>query len=266
MIHYKVRLGFFVALYMVMGIICTGPVYGDQAKKDFITVDPVNTTPVGELLIVSGTTDLPGGTELLIMISGGGSNTGTKVINGTGGMNRWSVPIDTSTIKPGKYTINLKDIKELNVEKMEYIYGNTTASAPVTLTGTFLGSDTTVSGKNQKNAFITLEPIPDKKTGDLFLVTGKTNLSVGTDVMWQVNPTILDREKDNLTGIQSLTGVMANSMVTKGTGQNQVTLAVNTYYLNPDEYNISVATIEGDIFAQNMTYGPVSDSEVFTLR
>lgn len=247
---------------MVAMVICISQGSGSQAEEPYLTVDPVGPKITGDLVILSGTTSLAAGTDLLVKLEGVHVNSEAVVINGTKGINRWSVPVDTRVIKPGEYRVNVTEIRGYNPEMTGFIFGNVTGTTQLVLTGTFLGSDTAVSGADQKNAFITLNPIPNRNIGDQFLVSGETNLSVGTDVVWEVRPNDLDLE---MTGNPNLSGVMGNSQVTRGTAANVISFALDTTRLYPDKYNVSISTINGDIFSDAMTFGPVSDSVIFTL-
>ena len=243
---------------IVAVVICIGFVNGDSASKPFISVDPVSEKTVGDLLIASGTTDLTEGTRLFVTVKGGDYNTGTTVLKGTDNINRWSVPIDTTAIKPGDYSILVTNIKSSYPGPLEL--GDTTNTTRFVLTGTYLGSDTPVPGENQDTAFITLNPINNRNKGEQFLVTGKTNLSVGTEILWEVTP-------DNLEEMTSdATGSMANSQVTKGTDNNQVSYALDTTVLNPGVYNVTASTIKGEMLSDGMVPGNISGLTQFTLK
>jgi len=69
-------------------------------------------------VIISGTTNLGEETRLFIHIQDAVYNTNAKVLTGTNGINRWSVPVDTSGIKPGEYIVNVTEIKGYNENKM----------------------------------------------------------------------------------------------------------------------------------------------------
>ncbi|MDD1724802.1 MAG: hypothetical protein LUQ07_06715 [Methanospirillum sp.] len=261
MIIHNIRSDYLAAIFLVAVLVCTSLASGNPVGKPYITIDPVDSTPVGDLVILSGTTDLAEGTELFVRIQDGGYNSGAVILKGTNGINRWSVPVDTSVIKPGDYLVNVTEKKGLNQDKTGYEIGNTSASARVILTGTFLGSDNEVSGENQKNAFIAIDPLNNRDKGDQFLITGKTNLQVGTMLLWEVTPAYLEQQKSG-----TFTGTVANSQVTRGTGSNLVTFALDTNFLNPGEYNVTVSTIRGEIFSDRMVPGNISGSAVFTLK
>lgn len=251
----------FIAALVAM-VICISQGIASQTEEPYLTVDPAGPVNTGDLLILSGTTSLAEGTDFLVKLEGAHFNTGGVVMNGTQGINRWSVPIDTRVIKPAEYRVNVTEIRGYNPEITAFIFGNVTGSTNLVITGTFLGSDTAVPAADQKNAFIIIDPIQDRKWGDQFIVTGSTNLSVGTDLIWEVRPNDPDLE---ITTSPNLTGSMGNSQVTRGTPANVISFAMDTTRLNPYEYNVSVSTIEGDIFSDDMIFGPVSDSVIFTI-
>ncbi|PWR71688.1 hypothetical protein [Methanospirillum lacunae] len=257
----RLRINRVIMICMVACVIIIGLVNGNPGGKSFLTVDPVPEKTVGDLVILSGTTNLAEETNLLIQIQNGGYNTGAKVIRGAGGVNRWSVPIDTSGIKPGEYIVKVTERKEQTGDSPKLVLGETANTTKLLLTGTYLGSDTPVTTEIPENAFINLDPVSMKNRGDQFLVTGKTNLPVGTDIIWEVNPANLEEM------IGPATGSMANSQVTKGPDDNRVTYALDTVQLLPGEYNVTASTFKGEVYADDMVKGPVSSSGViFTLK
>jgi len=276
-------MGSILAVAIVAAVICVGMVSGYSIFKPCITVDPVSNTntgstpmdaghyinidPVtdkttGDLLIVSGSTNLPAGTEL--MVQAGNSNGGAKVRAGTVGVNRFSSPLDTSTMEPGKKTIKVTNMIG-DLEKGDYRKGDINATASFTLKGPYLTTDTPVQATISKDDFIRINTIGDRSFGDQFLITGTTSLPVGTEVLWQVSPASFTTDPDQQTG--TFTGAMANSQVTKGTGNiNRVSFAMDTYVLLPEQYNVSVSTIAGDLTKGDFRPGDLTGSVLFTLH
>ncbi len=276
-------MGSILAVAIVAAVICVGMVSGYSIFKPCITVDPVSdtntgNTPVdagqyinidpvtdkttGDLLIVTGSTNLPAGTEL--MVQAGSSNGGAKVRAGTVGVNRFSSPLDTSTMEPGKKTIKVTNMIG-DLEKGDYRKGNVNATASFTLKGPYLTTDTPVQATITKDDFIRINTIGDRSFGDQFLITGTTSLPVGTEVLWQVSPASFTTDPDQQTG--TFTGAMANSQVTKGTGNiNRVSFAMDTYVLLPEQYNVSVSTIAGDLTKGDFRPGDLTGSVLFTVK
>ena len=78
----------------------------------YIKVDPVADTTTGDLLIVTGSTNLPAGTILMVSAGspGVGSGGDTMVRAGADGVNLFSSPVDTSMLKPGTPTITVTNM------------------------------------------------------------------------------------------------------------------------------------------------------------
>ena len=119
----------------------------------FITVDTPGTRHFGERFTITGTTNLPAGTDLMVEITpsftsdhtlivdpktgtmGGefaGMMGGVPVVRGTGNINLWSMLIETATLKPTKYEINASTFTEDPVTR-KIIFGNISGTAQFTL-------------------------------------------------------------------------------------------------------------------------------------
>jgi hypothetical protein len=279
----KLVLGSILAVGIIAAVICVGMVTGFSGISPFasggpvsnkntvstpadvglyIIIDPVADKTTGDLLIVTGSTNLPSGTDLIVQT--GNSNGGTKVRAGTGGVNRFSLPVDTSTIEPGTKTIRVTNMIG-DIEKGDYRKGDVNTTASFTLKGSYLTTDTPVKATITKDDFIRINAIGDRSLGDQFLITGTTSLPAGTEIMWEVTPASFTTDPDQQTG--TFTGVMANSQVSKGTGNtNRVTFALDTYVLLPGQYNVSVSTIAGDLTRGDFRTGDLMGSGLFTLR
>jgi hypothetical protein len=217
----------------------TGTLGSDAAS--YIKIDPVADQTTGDLLIVSGSTNLPAGTILMVQLPGFGGDTIVRA--GTGGVNRFSSPVDSSILAPGALSITVTEMKG-DPAKGNYGLGTIKGTAPFTLKGTPLSLDLPVQPTASKDDYIRIDPIGDRSAGDQFLVTGSTSLPVGTNILWQVTPKALTADP-NMRGIFS--GMMANSMATKGkSAANRVTYALDTNALLPGEYTVSAALLVGD--------------------
>jgi hypothetical protein len=233
----------------------------DSGTGQYIKIDPVADKTTGDLLIVSGSTNFPAGTVL--MVQAGNSGGDTKVRAGTDGVNRFSSPVDSSGMEPGTKKITVTNMIG-DIEKGDYRKGDVNATAIFTLKGTYLTADTPVKAKITKDDFIRINAIGDRSFGDQFLVTGTTSLPVGTEVLWQVTPASLITNPDQ-SG--TMTGMMANSQVTKGTSNtNRVSFAMDTYALLPEKYNVSVSTIAGDLSKGDFMTGDLTGTVYFTLK
>jgi len=227
----------------------------------YIRIDPIADKTTGELLIITGSTDLPEGTILMVLTEGSGGD--AMVRRGSNGINRFSVPVDTSILKPGKKTIRITQMTG-NPAQGTYHPGDVTGTTNVTLSGSYLGSDSPVTPAISGDDYLRLDPIGNRSVGDLFLVTGTTSLPVGAEILWQVTPAALTTDP-NQSG--TFSGMMANSHVTRGPGiANRVTFAMDTYALQPAGYNVTVSTSAGDLTRGDFRPGQLSASRLFTLN
>lgn len=238
----------------------------------YITLDPITDLDAGDLLILSGTTNLPEGSELLVKIAeeSGESgnefektNTGTsaRVLRNAEGPNQWTAAIDTSTLRPDTYRVEVTQMTYDHVN-WKIILGDTSATAYFTLTGEYLGNDPSLPERATEDPFFRIDAVGKKHTGDQFLVTGVTNLAVGSDVIWEVDPAVAPDFPDSGT----FSGMMANSEVTRGDGdENCVSLAVDTTLLEPGEYTIKVSNVIGDIYSSDFRMGDISASAELVL-
>jgi hypothetical protein len=229
----------------------------DLNSSGYIKVDPIAGKITGDLLIVSGTTNLAAGTSLMVSVGNFGSN--AVVTAGTDGVNRYSMPVDTSSFKPGVLTVNVTEMTG-DPAKGNYVPGSVKGSTTFTLTGSYLGSDTPVQVTPAASDFITVNPVGDRSVGDLFLISGTTSLPVGTSLLWQVMPD---------TGIaptsvnKTATGLAGSNMVTKGSGAtNRVSFAADMNRMPAGKWVVLVGVMKnGEFDVEN----PIATA-YFTLR
>jgi hypothetical protein len=150
----------------------------------FIRIDPVGNKNTGDLIIISGTTNLPHGTGIYLKERNDSTGEQTMRANtyacpGPDGRNRWVFVLDSSTsMKPGthRYTISNPG-------------GDPMDSVQVILNGRFTGPekiryyesssrDAVISGTGPP--FIGVDPIGDHQRGEIFRISGTTNLAEGT--------------------------------------------------------------------------------------
>jgi hypothetical protein len=227
----------------------------------YITIDPVADKITGDLLIVTGSTNLPAGT--ILMVQAGSYGGDTIVRAGSGGVNPFSAPVDTSGLKPGTPTITVTEMKG-DPAKGDYRMGTLSGTITFTLNGSYRGTDTAVQATITKDDYIRLDAIGDRKAGDQFLITGTTSLPAGFGLIWEVMPytgTIP-------TGLDmNAKGIMANNPVTKGNGTaNRVSLAVDMGNMVPGEYIVIVGEMKGDPSQRDITIGELAGSARFTLK
>ena len=261
----------------IIVIVMVGLVGAHGLAQSFISVDHVNDLNSGDLLIVSGTTGLPIGSDLMVMVieetgrsdngskefAATGTGTSAKVVGSPDDTNRWSAPVDTSILRPDAYRVDVIQVS-WDPDTGNFTPGNTSGTARFTIHGDYLGTEGPVAAAGTGGAYIRLDPVDTKHIGDQFLVTGATGLPVGTGVLWQVLPVSLTTDSEQMG---SFSGIMANSIVTKGKeGGNRVTLALDTIPLVPGEYNVTVSIVDGDLREGDLLPGGVSGSTEFMLQ
>jgi hypothetical protein len=231
----------------------------------YINIDPVAEKTTGDLLIVTGSTNLPTGTTLMVSTGSPGIGYGGNILvqEGTAGINRFSAAVDAALLKPGMQTITVNNMIG-DLAKGDYRAGTVSGTATFTLKGTYLGSETPAYPTVTKDDYILISAIGDRKAGEQFLITGTTSLPVGTSLIWQVVPesgtpaTSIDMTAEK--------GIMANNGVTKGEGtSNRVSLAVDMDGFPAGNYIVMVSEMNGDISAGNITTGNLTGSALFTL-
>jgi hypothetical protein len=228
----------------------------NTGDRKFIMVNTIAARTTGDLLIVSGGTNFPEGTILTVDAAGSGGD--VKVRNGSGGMNYWTTPVDTSDMRPGTHQVTVTNMVG-DPSTGDYRRGNVSGITNFTLTGTYLSTEEPVSPDITKDDFITINPISNRSSDDQFLVTGTTSLPIGTGVLWQVTPTGLTSDPEQ-SG--EFTGMMANSQVTKGDNKtNRVSFAMDTFALLPGQYNVSVSNLVNGSFRP----GELTGSDLFTV-
>ncbi len=119
----------------------------------FITVDTPGTRHFGERFTITGTTNLPEGTDIIVELTpsftsdhtlivdpktglmGGefsGMMGGVPIVRGTGGINLWSLLVETANLRPTKYDINASTFTEDPVTK-KIVFGNVSGTAQFSL-------------------------------------------------------------------------------------------------------------------------------------
>jgi hypothetical protein len=184
--HQTLVKGSTLAACIIAIVICVGMVSGYTAFKPFISVDPVSDKNTGDEFAITGTTNLPEGTNLVVQVYATSfqehtSDTGefsgavgtVDVLAGSGGINTWSMELNTSVFVPMKYFVNVS---------VDSGNGYPATSSPFGTT-TFTLHPSSVSASSPP--YIRVDPISGKTTGDLLIVTGSTNLAAGTNLMVQ---------------------------------------------------------------------------------
>jgi hypothetical protein len=132
-----------------------------------------------------------------------------------------------------------------NEKQSEHPAAGTTVATKTTALPSPMKTAQPTPAPGLSTAGIAIDPIGDKKTGGTFLLTAKTSLPVGTNLIWQIipdsgtPPTGLDRN--------SMMSVGGNNVVTKGDGTaNRIAQAVDLGRLVPGKYVVIVGEMKGD--------------------
>ena len=199
-----------IAAIIIAALIGVSMVTGFPGAKPFISVDPLSDKNVGDQFTITGTTNLPAGTELAVQVYATSfekktSDTGefsgalgtVDVVSGTGSINTWSMDVDTSVFVPMEYLVNA------SVFTGDPARGDFSTGSPfgtTTFTVRPISGSAGTSPRPDKTAAggILIDPIRDTTQGDPLVVSGTTNLSVGTDLLVKVVPVITENGK--LTG------------------------------------------------------------------
>ncbi len=237
---------------------------GTETVK-YIRIDPIADKTTGDLLVVSGSTNFPNGTILMVQVGSPGIGFGsdTMVRAGTGGVNRYSMPADTSLLRPGTQTVTVTNM-EGDLAKGDYRMGDVNGTATFTLKGNYLGADTPVQVTITNNDYIRINAIGDRKVGDQFLITGTTSLPVGTSMIWEIMP---DTGTPPAGLDLNAAGIMANNAVTKGDGtSNRVSLAVDMSTMKPGKWVVLVGVMKGEPNSGSIEIEKLTGTAYFTLK
>ena len=122
-----------------------------------------------------------------------------------------------------------------------------------------------VTGFSAAKPFISVDPISDKNTGDNLVITGKTSLPAGTELLIEAYPASFKDQTG--TGSGEFTGATGTVTVAKGSGTaNTWSWPLDTSTFGPVEYLVSVSTVRGDPSDGDLAKGDISASTTFNLR
>jgi hypothetical protein len=241
-------------------------------------IDPTPDRAAGDLVVITGTTNLPAGTrlELDIFTLPSGSekprrvgSTDAYIVRGTGISNNWSGALDTSEIPPGEYTVNAYP---LNTDNASYTRGNLLATSRLRLTGPAPASEWTPVPEGNPSEYISVNPPGTIVRGEKLLVTGTTNLPEETELLYTVvqqsNTSVFTI--DPRTGSQNTQAGLTRSGiidVLPGTGSsNQWSFALDTAEFIPDRYDVIVSEIQENQTAKSFDIENVSGSSFLVVQ
>ena len=238
-----------------------------------VAIDPITDHRTGDLIVITGTTNLKENTRLELEItsasplSGRESRVGATdafIVRGTGMTNTWSGALDTSAIPPGEYLVKAYPMTIINVSTNR---GDLLATTRFTLTNTTLDADRIKrQGEQHKSEFIRIDHIGTIFRGEKILVTGSTNLPAETELLYimipQSNTSVL--KIDPKTRMREVQQGFTRSGLTPVLGDgyegNHWSFAIDTTEFIQDEYEVIVTTdtISSDKIGKEGTFGTAS--------
>jgi hypothetical protein len=242
------------------------PASAPDPSAPFINVDPIGGKNIGDLVVISGTTNLPERTSISLFRTFG--NTGEEkmtanrqVLPGTNGINRFRFAFDTSGFRPGSYKTTVATGKK-----------DVSGTAQFSLAGTFLGTDSPIyySGASKTSGYggtptITVQPPGDRQQGDVFLISGTTSLDPGTLLFCRVYPAYFEdktKKPASSSGEATMDNLGSDAIVIRDTGNaNRWSFAMDTENYQKIEYIVNVSTVNDDFTIQE-----IFGSTHFTLR
>jgi hypothetical protein len=233
-----------ILVIMFAGILLTG----SFSLFSPVTIDPIPDHAAGDLVAITGSTNLMAGTVLeldIIAVSpADGTNpraggTDAFIVRGGGMENTWSGALDTSAIPPGEYLVNAYWINET-------VRSDILATSRFRLTGTKpIPAGSPPSGERQA-PYITIKHPGTLWNGDKLLVTGTTNLPEGTELTYLViqqsntSTFTLDPKTGNRDVREGLTRSGNISALPGTDGVNRWSFAVDSTEFIPGDYLIIV--------------------------
>ena len=218
----------------------------------YITFDPIGDKKIGDLLIFSGTTNLPEKTPVNLYWAVGSTEekmvSNREVFAGGDGVRRWRFVSDSGGFEPGIYSVRVATGKN-----------DVTGSAQFTLSGTSLRPKDVIyySGAGKLSGgtpSITVNPIDDHRQGDVFLITGTSGLEEGTLLLCNIYPLYFeDRTKRPATMHKGPSGSASDTIVIRGSGGlKRWSVAIDTNAFEKTDYIVNVSTVSEDFSVQEI--------------
>jgi len=254
---------------MFAGILMTGSFTIFPA----VTVDPIPDHAAGDLVIITGTTNLKENTRLELETTSASplperesrvGATDAYIVRSGGMTNTWSGALDTLAIPPGEYRVNAYPLNTVNVS---YSRGDLLATSRFTLTNATPDPDRiTRRGEQHEIEFIKIDHIGMVYRGEKILITGTTNLPAETELLYlvipQSNTSVL--KIDPKTGMREVQQGFTRSGLTPVLGRayegNHWSFAIDTAEFIQDEYEIIVTTdsVSSEKIGKEGTFGTAS--------
>ena len=232
-----------------------------------VTIDPIPDHTAGDLVVITGTTNLNAGTRLeldIIAPTPPGTRAGATdafIVRGGGMANSWSGALDTSAIPPGEYLVN--------AYRMNETFGRSDllASSRLRLTNATPDPDKiTRRSANHTLSFIHIDRPGTISRGEKILISGTTNLPNDTQLLYlvtqQSNTSVFTvdpkSQKQELRGGFTRSGLI--ELLPGDNGVSRWSFAVDSTEFIPDRYDVIVTpdTTRTEDIGRNGTFGTAS--------
>ncbi len=241
-------------------------------------IDTVPDHAVGDLVVITGTTNLPAGTRLdldVFTIPAGSEktwrvgSTDAYIVRGTGISNNWSGALDTSEIPPGEYAVNAYP---LNTDNASYTKGNLLATSRLRLTNRSPAPAGTPVPDGNRSVYISVNPPGTVVRGEKLLVTGATNLPEETELLYvvvqQSDTSVFTI--DPRTGSQDTQAGLTRSgivdVLSDTGGSNKWSFALDTAEFIPDRYEVIVSRIQENQTAKSFDIENISGTSLLVVQ
>jgi hypothetical protein len=212
-------------------------------------IDPVSDHAAGDLMAVTGTTNLPVETRLVLVLVPAVPVPGTTsvaessevtIVRGGGMTNTWSGALDTSAIIPGEYLVNVYRVNETASKKpLATARFRLTDAVPQSVRFKHVNS-------NHPVVFIRIDPPITIYRGEKILISGITNLPEGTGLLYVITQqsqtsvfTVDSKTKEqDLKGGYTQSGLIALQPGLGGV--SPWSFALDSTGFIPDEYEVIV--------------------------
>ncbi len=247
------------------GTMLAKPSSAPDPSTPFIKVDSIGDKNIGDLVVISGTTNLPEKSVIYLYRTFGTPGeekmmANKQVLSGTNGINRFRFAFDSSGFRPGSYTMTVATGKKA-----------VSGSAKFSLAGTFLGTDNPIyySGASRVSGsagapVITVLPVGNRQQGEVFLIPGTTTLPEGTILMYEVYPDYFeDKTKRSASSSPVPSSIAGDTLVIRGNGNaNKWSCALDTEGYEKTTYIVNVSTVNEMDYSKREIFG----STQFTIR
>ncbi|MDD1694501.1 MAG: hypothetical protein LUQ71_07235 [Methanoregula sp.] len=235
------------------------------------TIDPIPIHAAGDLVVITGTTNLDAGTRLELDILAVSSAPGTNprvggtdafIVRGGGMSNTWSGALDTSAIPPGEYRVNACRVNDTSSRGDRLL-----ATSRLRLTNTTSDPDKiTRLGEIHKIDFIRINRPGTIYRGEKILISGTTNLPNDTGLLYLViqQSNISVFTVDPKTRKEDLReGFTRSGLITAIPGEdglNHWSFALDSTEFIPDQYEVIVTqdTVSTENIGKEGTFNTAS--------